>query len=44
MRLIKIIWGTFTLGVQEAEAWLYKFKQCYVAFSVVTVSVTDTET
>jgi len=25
--------GTFTLGIREAEAWLYKFKQCYVALS-----------
>jgi len=24
---------TFTLRVQEAEAWLYKFKQFYVALS-----------
>ena len=29
----KEIRGTFTLGVREAEAWLYKFKQCYVALS-----------
>ena len=31
--LWKICRGTFTLGVREAKAWLYKFKQCYVALS-----------